>query len=356
MPISLVASDGVVEGYPSLRLPAAHIDSLVDLVVTALYETGVPIDEVLNTPPANYWWPLPTKYADDYSGVCLTPSAPRAIVRYPHKVLEAGQAYVDLWKKQKKMPDAAAWRPIKTLFRGYSHPLTFSRTPSAEPWTVSVDIALALWRYASFKVGNLDNFCVRLRRAASYPLVGIRDNTCLFSGMHVSVEKLNHYLHGEQGRLSFNTIDLLDRIHSWTHTATDVLDNVAAVQRALTLLKMHDSLLVMHRLERAIHAYKAPTFADPRLAELMYTSENLETLRDTWMAHAGEGRTRLLAVYDSIVPGYIDHDEWWELFKIDINTKVFGDRLEAKLVNGLERFMVLFLKRQRAVKAKKRKL
>lgn len=304
-----VALPGGTTTVPSFTLLAKQTDDIITNVVETLYDLDADPYEIIGTRAQPVAWDYPSRWSEKYAAEGLVMAAAATVLLRPGDTARAIKAAQHVVRREGKVSEQL----IKDM-RHYIgpaanvHAFYMQPHPNAEAY-FAIDMACLLWNVASYTVKSETMFGVRLRRDMRHPLIGVTNEDIVW-------QELSDYLEAPRGYVEFKELDLIDRIHTWVMQRLPDIDLDTFIRR-LAMLKLQASPKVVYRLEQALLNYAPPTFDDPSLAQLMFTDENLEAIRDTWFTNK-EAKERYRDLYDAMVPTFIDDSQFVEMFVYQI--------------------------------------
>jgi Txe/YoeB family toxin of Txe-Axe toxin-antitoxin module len=330
---------------PSFSLLAQQTDGIISAVVETLYNLEADPYDILGTKPEGIVWEYPSRWSEKFAAENLVMSASSAASRRPGDATRAILAAQNLVKASGQVPDSLLkdlryyLGPACNAHAFYTHP-----HPNAQEY-FNIDLVCLLWNASAYKVKTQDEFGIRLRRDMRYPFIGVTKDSKVWN-------ELDEYLTSSRGYLEIKEQDSIDRIYTWTLRQMPDID-LEVFFRQLAMLKLQMSPKVVYKLEQALLTYSPPKFVDPSLAQLMFTDENLEAIRECWV-NSKEAKDRLRDLYDAIVPTFADDQQFADMFGLrPFEVKKYTYKVDEKVANGIEKFILFFQSRQRYLKRKR---
>lgn len=161
-------------------------------------------------------------------------------------------------------------------------------------------------------LGNSCYMRIRVRGNTSYP-VGLTDRTR--SSRPVWLQKM---IHDEQGTESFDSFDVIDKLRDWAEDTLKGRDLTIFVYVLYTLKRLKSANITVGT-EQMVWKMQVKSddsdVSDP-LTAMLYTKEALAQIKSIWTDNPSWKAYQELYVY--LVPTYLEHKTWLELFQIDL--------------------------------------
>lgn len=332
---------------PPLWLAAKQNDQILDSLVESLYMVEADIKELLTLDAYPEPWEVPSRWSEKFHEKGLLIATTAGLIKRP---MDTSRAFLSVQQRVKETQHLAP--EILASLRHY-----FGRSASVYAFETrehpsaaecfALDTAAFLWPAAVHTVNDGKCFGVRLRRGQHMPFIGLQSG-------RLDGESIAEYLTTPRGHVEIEAVDLLDRIKTWVlQNLPEALD-LEVILRQLTLLKLQCNPAHVYRFEQKFRNFTPIKFEDASLAELMFTDDNLQDIRDQWFGTA-EASERYRNLYDAMVPTYIDDDQFLTMFKAHPSeVKRFSHSTEKRIAEGIEKFIAFFQTRQRYLKRKKK--
>ena len=174
-----------------------------------------------------------------------------------------------------------------------------------------------------------------------------------YTKIPVDMQDMYDHVTAPRGAIIYDTFDVLDQILLWVRANSDKLNAPDETSKALAILKMQQSPTFAYMVQQKVFKNKPLTDQDPSLRALNYSMEALDMIRDLWDVEEGTKKEKFTNLYFSIVPTYMDDDEFLEMFgsqPMPMADWDFTQRNQEQVSKGLERFITKFLTVQRAIR------
>lgn len=318
----------------------------MDSLVESLYVAKADVGEVMSMKVTKEPWEVPCRWTEKFAEEGLVISSSKAPLDRP---IDTSRAYQGIAKRVTE--DGRLAPEVLKAFQRYvgwhATPYTFeTREHEYAVQAFALDTACLLWEVSTYKVADSERFGVRIRRGTHLPFIGVYAS-------EASNDFIYDYLTTPRGYAQFETRDLLDRIRSWCVSKLPPELDLDVVFRQLAMLKLQQSPNVVYRLEQKLIDYVPIVFEDASLAQLMFTDDNLQSIREQWFS-TKPAAERYRDLYDAMVPTYIDHDQFMSMFpKRPADVQKFTYSLDKQIAGGIEKFIAFFQARQRYLKRKR---
>lgn len=318
----------------------------MDSLVESLYVAQVDVSEVMATKVNKDPWEVPCRWTEKYAAEGLVLSSSKAPLERPIDTSRAYQGVLKRVKEDNRL-DPVVLKSFQHYVGWHATSYTFeTEVRKCAALCFALDTASFLWEVATYRLADGENFGVKLRRGSHLPFIGVY-------APEVDSGFIYDYLSTPRGYTTLDTRDLLDRIRAWCMAKLPVDLDIDVTLRQLALLKLQQSPSLVYRLEQKLLDYTPLVFEDASLAQLMYTDDNLRSIRDQWFS-TKEAAERYRDLYDAMVPTFIDHDQFMTMFpKRPADVKKFTYGLEKQIATGIEKFISFFQARQRYLKRKR---
>lgn len=331
---------------PPMSVSTWQTERIMDSLVESLYVAKADVGEVMSMKVAKEPWELPCRWTEKFAEEGLVVASSKAPLDRP---IDTSRAYQGIVKRVEE--DGKLAPEILKAFQHYVgwHATAYTFETREHKYAVqafALDTACLLWEVSTYKVADSERFGVKLRRGAHLPFIGVY-------ATEVSPNFIQDYLTTPRGYVEFETRDLLDRIRSWAIAKLPADLDIDVTFRQLALLKLQRSPSIVYRLEQKLLDYTPIVFEDASLAQLMFTDDNLQSIREQWFS-TKPAMERYRDLYDAMVPTYIDHDQFMEMFpKRPADVVKFTYTLDKQIASGIEKFIAFFQARQRYLKRKR---
>lgn len=316
----------------------------MDSLVESLYVAKADVAELMSIQTPREPWEIPCRWTQKFAEEGLVISTSRRAGAKPIETSRAVLAAMKRIKEDGKL-DTSLLKSLQYYLGRQANGMTFeTREHPLAVECFTLDTASLLWETAGYRLSDSATFGVKIRRGAHLPFIGLREADPAF---------IYDYLSAPRGYVEFETRDLLDRIRAWCYKHMPSEIDLDVILRQLSIIKLSNKPTYVYNLEQKLVNYTPITFEDASLAQLMYTDDNLQSIRDQWFS-TKKAPERYRDLYDAMVPTYIDHDQFMDMFPArpaDISKFTYG--LEKQIANGIEKFILFFQARQRYLKRKR---
>lgn len=160
-----------------------------------------------------------------------------------------------------------------------------------------------------------------------------------------------------RGGAIFRTFDIFDQLLLWANKNPDRFLDYERTTQVLALCKLAQSETFAYSMQQAVFKIgEGKAVGDVAMRDLLYTEAGLQMIRAAWDNQVEDQRTRLTNLWQILVPMYLDDNQFLDIFGILPRPEAdwrISRKAWDRAILGMERFIRIFQRTQRAVAAGK---
>lgn len=338
------------EAMPPLPLTIVQRRSLRRFIVSSLETVGCTPDMIFTFYPSDsVHWEIPSLYT---LSTCEEPMEVRPPNSLTRSIGPLHKAYLEVMHKvrSKGLTDYTLEGLTKLVGPLVMHPLVFSReeNPLKAGVLFDVEFAVLVKSLAAKSLIQGGTCFSRLDRHYLFPYIGVVEGK--WCGEPIDEAAFFEHLYFTRGSIRFATKDLYDRVYQWAAQNYPAFEHPDAVLRALSLLKLSQSTDDYHEFEQQLHNLQPMKGYGLTVKAELYTDDAFECIREAWLQVHQPMDDRVKAVFDMIVPYYMDGGQFVKSFGVDPTATKKTKLVESKVIAAMDKFTSDFLQTQKDIR------